>query len=281
MASSAAVAYAQQCTSAAAAANVKQQGNSPLLDLKRVVRIATSKIKSLEAQSKILSKDKVEFIPKFVLGELSLGKVLGKGGFGTVKEIQTVNCKADVGVVTVSSLPSSLKDLDVSVQAKEDKKFIADHCLCESGDARYCIKVNLLFVDRHSTDAQCSIYVSLFHVIRQLISPPSTIINQPGPLTRYHERPRSIYPGCHQHVRRNHVPQCRVPPSHHTMRVIGANGMIKPDYFIILDRLYDTLEARIPKWRLQSKKERSFKNKMMKMSCAKLDKLTETNLSYG
>ncbi len=66
-----------------------------------------------------------------------------------------------------------------------------------------------------------------------------------------------------------------------TMRAIGANGMIKPDYFIILDRLYDTLEARIPKWRLQSKKARSFTNKMMKTSHAKLDELMETKLSYG
>jgi hypothetical protein len=231
MASPAAVAYAQQRASAAAAANAKQQGNAPLHDLERVARIATSKIKSLEAQSKILSKDEVEFIPKFFLGELSLGKVLGKGGFGTVKEIRTINCKADVGVVSVLSLPSSLKDLDVNglkVQAKEDKKFIADHCLRESGDARYCIKVNLLFVNRRSTDAQCSFYFSLFHTIRQLISPPSTIINQPGPLTRYHERPRSIYPGCHRHVRRNHVPRRRVPPSHHHHARFSAENSTGP-----------------------------------------------------
>jgi hypothetical protein len=57
-----------------------------------------------------------------------------------------------------------------------------------------------------------------------------------------------------------------------TMRAIGINGMTKPDYFIILDRLYDTLEARIPKWRL---------HKMMKTSRAKLDELMETRLSYG
>ena len=66
-----------------------------------------------------------------------------------------------------------------------------------------------------------------------------------------------------------------------TMRAIGANGMIKPDYFIILDRLYDTLEARIPKWRLQAKKARSFTNKMMKSSCSKLHALMKTKLSYA
>jgi hypothetical protein len=66
-----------------------------------------------------------------------------------------------------------------------------------------------------------------------------------------------------------------------TMRAIGINGMTKPDYFIILDKLYDTLEARIPKWRLQSNKARSFMNKTMKTSRAKLDELMETKLSYG
>jgi hypothetical protein len=284
MASPAAVAYAQQRASAAAAANAKQQGNAPLLDLERVARIATSKIKSLEAQSKILSKDEVEFIPKFFLGELSLGKVLGKGGFGTVKEIRTINCKADVGVVSVLSLPSSLKDLDVNglkVQAKEDKKFIADHCLRESGDARYCIKVNLLFVNRRSTDAQCSFYFSLFHTIRQLISPPSTIIINQALSPDIMKDPDLFTQGVIDMCVETMFLAVVSHPHIITMRAIGANGMIKPDYFIILDRLYDTLEARIPKWRLQSKKARSFTNKMMKTSRAKLDELMETKLSYG
>jgi hypothetical protein len=146
MVSKAAIAYAEQ-RAAAAEAKAKQQANvAPPVDLERISRIATSKISSMESKTKLLSKDEVEYIPKFVPDELSLGKVLGKGGFGTVKEIRAMNCRADVGDVSrlVSSLPSSPKDLDVDglkVQAKEDKKFIADHCLRESGDARYCIKV--------------------------------------------------------------------------------------------------------------------------------------------
>ena len=61
-----------------------------------------------------------------------------------------------------------------------------------------------------------------------------------------------------------------------TMRAFGANGMFKPNYFIILDRLYDTLEARIPKWKLQSRKAKSFVNKLKKSSGGKLDELMET-----
>jgi hypothetical protein len=66
-----------------------------------------------------------------------------------------------------------------------------------------------------------------------------------------------------------------------TMRALGVNGMFKPDFFIILDRLYDTLEARILKWRLQAKLARSFTNKMMKTSRSKLDELMKTKLSYA
>ena len=66
--------------------------------------------------------------------------MLGKGGFGTVKEIRAIECKADGGGAAVSS--RSLKSHEDEEQAKEDKRFIADHCLRDSGDARYCLKVS-------------------------------------------------------------------------------------------------------------------------------------------
>lgn len=65
------------------------------------------------------------------------------------------------------------------------------------------------------------------------------------------------------------------------MRAFGANGMLKPDYFIVLDRLYDTLEARIPKWKIQKRKAKSFSNKLRKMSSSKLEELMETKLRYA
>lgn len=66
-----------------------------------------------------------------------------------------------------------------------------------------------------------------------------------------------------------------------TMRAFGANGMLKPNYFILLDRLYDTLEARIPKWRVQSRRAKSVTNKLRRTTSGKLDELTETKLSYA
>ena len=66
-----------------------------------------------------------------------------------------------------------------------------------------------------------------------------------------------------------------------TMRAFSSEGMMHPNYFIILDRLYDTLEARIPKWNLQSKKAKGFMNKLKKTSKSKLDELMETKLCYA
>ena len=52
--------------------------------LARINKIATMKIKSMEKDSNFLSKEATDVIPKFASEELGMGKVLGKGGFGTV-----------------------------------------------------------------------------------------------------------------------------------------------------------------------------------------------------
>lgn len=66
-----------------------------------------------------------------------------------------------------------------------------------------------------------------------------------------------------------------------TMRAFATGGLIQPDYFIVLDRLYDTLEARIPKWRLQSKRAGSFVNKMKGKKKDMMGELMEIKLSYA
>lgn len=66
-----------------------------------------------------------------------------------------------------------------------------------------------------------------------------------------------------------------------TMRAFGADGMLQPNYFILLDRLYDTLETRIRKWKLESRKSSSVMNKLRKMSSRKLNELMETKLCFA
>ena len=67
------------------------------------------------------------------------------------------------------------------------------------------------------------------------------------------------------------------------MRAFGSGGMFMPKgYFIVLDRLYDTLEARIKTWNRNAKKARSFTNKIIKKKTTMLEEeLIAVKLSYA
>ena len=101
------------------------------LDLEKMAAAAKKKIESLESKSQLFSKAQFDVIPKFALNEVTLGRILGKGKFGTVQEIRAISCKVGDGV-----------NGRMKVHAREGKKFIADHCLRENGDSSYCIKVS-------------------------------------------------------------------------------------------------------------------------------------------
>ena len=85
--------------------------------------------------------------------ELALGKVLGKGGFGTVSEIRAFSAEEQSQPVADLKRPSFVKayssrsafknvaDKEVTHGEVESRKFIAKHCLRNGGDARYAVKV--------------------------------------------------------------------------------------------------------------------------------------------
>ena len=81
--------------------------------------------------------------------ELTLGKVLGKGGFGTVWEIRAFSAEEPINAIRRSSIikPFGSKTFDVSEDKEvdagqvESRKFIAKHCIRNGGDARYAVKI--------------------------------------------------------------------------------------------------------------------------------------------
>ena len=109
--------------------------------LEKVAAFAATKIDSMEANSHFLTKDRLDVIPKFVVEELTMGRVLGKGGFGTVNEIRSIKCDASGHNPAASSF---VHDEDAKEQESQDRKFIASHCIRDGGDARYCIKVGCM-----------------------------------------------------------------------------------------------------------------------------------------
>jgi serine/threonine protein kinase len=197
---------------------------------------AERKIDVIKKDSQYFDEEDLAVMPKFELDELTLGRILGKGGFGTVKEINMIQCTATAEGNTEAGSPSD------GEQEQQDKKFIAEHCIREGGDARYAIKALSPEIKSDSDKfLQGVIDMSVETMFLSVVEHPHII----------------------------------------KMRGLGACGMTHPDYFIVLDRLYDTLEARIPKWKLETKKANSVMNKMKKKSTEKNMEILKTKLGYA
>jgi serine/threonine protein kinase len=186
--------------------------------------------------------DQSSTFPSFTRQELTLGKVLGKGGFGTVSEVRAF---AVVDAAEEEPAAASSKESDndkeeeddddvflsgINQQQTESRRFIAKHCLRESssgggggnvGDARYAIK-------ELSVETKRNAELFLQGLIDMAVE------------TRFLsdlEHPNII-----------------------KMRAIcqtGNNDSCSPfskpnEYFIVMDRLYDTLEKRLKRWKKAS-----------------------------
>jgi hypothetical protein len=101
-----------------------------------------------ETFAKSTIHDNSNDFPKFDKTELKLGKVLGKGGFGTVYEVRGFDAttkKASSAVDKIVAHTQNLihhreEDDEVNAGEIESRKFIAEHCLRHNGDARYAVK---------------------------------------------------------------------------------------------------------------------------------------------
>jgi serine/threonine protein kinase len=170
-------------------------------------------------------EDHSNTFPKFSKEEVILGKVLGKGGFGTVFEVRGFNAKFEklsstkkIALSTRNLLGSDDPDDDeVEAGQMESRKFIADHCLRKNGDARYAVKfLSPDVVKDAATFIQGIIDMA---VETRLLSDT--------------EHPNII-----------------------KMRALAKISPYNDDYFIVMDRLYDTLESKIVKWDKQQKRIR-------------------------
>ncbi len=148
--------------------------------------------------------DNVSNFPTFGKSNLTLGKVLGKGGFGTVYEVQ--------GIKTDSKTTS------------EEGQFIADHCLrADSGDARYAIKI----------------------LSEENLANPGKFIQ--GTLDMAIET-RVLSDTEHPNIIK--------------ARALAIVDPFDDNYFIMMDRLYDTMEGRIKKWEKKNKRLSGMGGKM-------------------
>ena len=69
-----------------------------------------------------------------------------------------------------------------------------------------------------------------------------------------------------------------------TLRAIGSKeDMLNPNFFFVIDRLTDTLDTRILKWKATTKSANNRMNKLLRKDTSrqKLNELMETKLSYA
>ena len=169
-------------------------------------------------------KDFVQDFPKFLPEELDLGKNLGVGSFGTVFEILGVNSDlADLSKHSIDLLNQHQEQLTSSktmnvVQAlgyeqadgKENRQFISKNCLREgTGESRYAVK---------------------------LLKPAilSSLELLPGASYDLAVETRILANVMHPNIVK--------------LRATGFSGLFHEQYFIVLDRLYQTLDRKIRKW---------------------------------
>lgn len=170
---------------------------------------------------------KLKDIPKFHFSEIVLGKRLGKGGFSNVDEIRGFTIGSHPRQVrkmpSVRSFPSLLGKITrsdtVAVDDKESRKFMADHCYRNSGDARYAVK--LLRKDTLESESRITLGLCDLAIETRFLASL--------------EHPNIM-----------------------KLRAISAEDPFSGDYFVILDRLHDTLAKRIQVWHGMFKRLYSF-----------------------
>ena len=178
-----------------------------------LVRTAKDVVEKKTKGSVVLDPEAEQKIPKFDLDELTIGRVLGRGGFCVVNEISKITLKKQAAS-TGSSNNSDHANADESaiINVVQDRSFMEKYCIRDKKDARYAIK-----------KLQDSAW-----------SNPQTFINGIVDLA----------------VEARFLSVIR-HPNIIKMRAVGSGSPVATTFFVILDRLYDTLTVRLAKWKKQ------------------------------
>ena len=197
--------------------------------------------------------------PKFDGSEVKIGKLLGTGGFSSVFEVQAFLVQGATAAAAPKKRASNnqedadYEDFEIDGRqgggGSDERVFLAQHCIRGNGDARYCLKrLN-----------------------------PDVVANQD-----------SLLRGMIDLATETHILSDIVHTNIVKLRAFAKtdagdnNDSFTESYFIIMDRLYDTLETRIyKKWQKTSKFQKSAVGKVFDMKGKKKTKLLEDRLMYA
>eukprot|EP00980_Cylindrotheca_fusiformis_P025064 scaffold12982_cov129-Cylindrotheca_fusiformis.AAC.12 len=103
-----------------------------------LLNVAKGVVEKKTKGSKVLDEEKDAAIPKFDLSELSIGRVLGRGGFCVVKEVEKITLKQGSNDAANARKSDDEHYIHNIVQ---DRAFMAQHCIRQGKDCRYAIKI--------------------------------------------------------------------------------------------------------------------------------------------
>jgi len=188
---------------------------------------AAALLKSKEEEASIFSKEAEDAIPKFEPRELREGIFLGSGGFCTVTEVQSVEVKDenDGSEKHCSSpLPSRQQmSRNNSFMHVQDREFISNNFL-RQGQARYAVKKLSRGLFKQPEEHFTAGVLDLAMEVKFL-----SILQHP------------------------HIIK---------MRAISSTHPCSDQFFIVLDRLYETLTERIGIWKTATKKLKGLRDVM-------------------
>ena len=208
--------------------------------VKESVRTATTELVS---KSKVLDQSKEEELPHFDLPEIKKGKRLGAGAFGVVWEITGVTLSPDYkkkessrSVADEPKPEGGDDEDDDAILDAEARSFISRTCQREeTNEARYAIKI--------------------LH---------AELANDPALFEK----------GCIDLAMEAQFLSNFVHPNIIKVRGAGCEALVgTKDYFLVMDRLYNTLEGKMEEWKATSKKMGMFAKKDAKNAFLK-DRLT-------
>jgi len=158
-------------------------------------------------------------LPRFHLSELELGRMLGRGGFCIVKEIESVQLSDEICDDTAASTKNA--------SSLYDRSYIASSYTLDGG-ARFCVK-KLSNETCEQKERYLKGLVDLATELQIL-----TVLKHPNIIRTWGK---------------------------------SQGDLIQKDIFIIIDKLCDTMKARLIKWKLDADKPW---NRMMKKKSKKL-----------
>uniref|UniRef100_A0A7S2E889 Protein kinase domain-containing protein n=1 Tax=Trieres chinensis TaxID=1514140 RepID=A0A7S2E889_TRICV len=218
----------------------------------QTIDLARIKVKKYFERTHLGVGEKEHLFPRFHYSELHIGAWLGKGGFGTVSEISKITVQKDkctshasfsfrTWAVTAGMSSSTHSHRNIAVRPIEEdseeeeelyvpeedpdfdesafqsKKFIADYCVGKGGHGRYAIKcISDSVKENPKMFVQAAMDMAVETQFLSVFDHPNII----------------------------------------KLRAVGQGDMFDKDYFLVMDRLFDTLCERIERWTFDIKQSK-------------------------